>query len=100
MGDGGCQNCFQVLGIPLTPHVRREPKDSRSQLSPWTRVESAQSTLIASESYRRKMQGLVLRDLSFIVLQFGSCEWRLFVQHSFRMELRNGLRDLTAFAER
>ena len=67
----------------------------------------------ANESYRRdsnhlrslavkspsKTQKLVLIALSFFAPQFGSRDWRSFAQHSFHVELRNGLRELTAFAE-
>ena len=41
----------------------------------------------------------VLIDPAFVVVRFESCDWRLFLQHSFHVELRNGLRELTAFAE-
>ena len=43
-------------------------------------------------------------DWSFVAFcslccDFGSRDWRSFVQHSVHMELRNGLREFTAFAE-
>ena len=67
----------------------------------------------ASESYRcdsnrkrslavispSETQKLVLIDPAFVVLRFESRDWRSFVEHSFHVELRNGLRELTAFAE-
>ena len=41
----------------------------------------------------------VLIDPTFVVPRFGSRDWRSFVQHSFHVELRNGLQKLTALAE-
>ena len=40
-----------------------------------------------------------LTDLAFVVPRFESRDWRSFVEHSFHVELQNGLRELTAFAE-
>ena len=47
-----------------------------------------------------KTQKLVLVDPAFVALRFESRDWRSLVQHSFHVELQNGLRELTAFAER
>ena len=33
------------------------------------------------------------------MLRFGSHDWRLLIEHSFHVELRNGSQELTAFAE-
>ena len=68
---------------------------------------------IASESYRSdsnhkrslasylpvKTHNLVLVDLAFAALRFESRDWRSLVYYSFHVDLRNGLRELTAFAE-
>ena len=48
----------------------------------------------------KKTQKLVLIGSAFVVPQFEARDWRSFVQRSFYVELRNGLRELTAFAER
>ena len=72
---------------------------------------------IASESYRRdsnrvrrrsylppppkkKEYPLVLIDPAFVALRFESRDWRSLVWYSFHVELRNGLGELIAFAER
>ena len=47
-----------------------------------------------------KTQNLVLVDPAFVALRFESLDWRSLVQYSFHVELQNGLRELTAFAER
>ena len=47
----------------------------------------------------QKTQNLVLVDPAFLALRFESRDWRLLVWHSFHVDLRNGLRELTAFAE-
>ena len=44
-------------------------------------------------------QNSVLVDPVFVVLQFALCDWRSCTQHSFYVELRNGFRELTAFAQ-
>ena len=36
---------------------------------------------------------------ALVVPRFESGDWRSLVQHSFHVELWNGLRELTAFAE-
>ena len=46
-----------------------------------------------------KTQNLVLVDPAFVALRFESRDWRSLVQYSFHVDLRNGLRELTAFAE-
>ena len=46
-----------------------------------------------------KAQNLVLVDPAFVALRFESCDWRSLVWYSFHVEVRNGLRELTAFAE-
>ena len=72
------------------------------------------SGLPTSESYRcdsnrqrslavispPETQKLVLTGPAFVVLRFESRDWRSLVQYSFHVELRNGLRELIAFAER
>ena len=46
-----------------------------------------------------KTQKSVLVDLAFVVPPFKSGDWHPFVQCSFHVELRNGLRELTTFAD-
>ena len=46
-----------------------------------------------------KTQDLVLMGAAFVVLRFESRDWRSLGQYSFHVELRNGLRELAAFAE-
>ena len=45
-----------------------------------------------------KIEKLVLIVPAFVVLRFELCDWRSFVQHSFHVELRNALQELTALA--
>ena len=47
-----------------------------------------------------KTKKLVLVDPAFAAQRFESRDWRSLVQYSFHAELRNGLRELTALAER
>ena len=47
-----------------------------------------------------KTQRLVLAGPAFVVPRFESRDWRSLVQHSFHVELQNGLRELTRLAER
>ena len=66
-------------------------------------IAAIRSTSVRSRSDRSylppKPQNLVLIDLAFVVLRFESRDCRSLVQYSFHMDLRNGLRELTAFAE-
>ena len=47
-----------------------------------------------------KTQNLVQTDPACVALRFEWRNWCSFVQHSLHVELRNGLRELTAFDER
>ena len=46
-----------------------------------------------------QIKKIVLIDLAFVALRFELRDWHSFVRQSFHVELRYGLRELTAFNE-
>ena len=46
-----------------------------------------------------KTQNLVLVDPAFVALRFEPRDWRSLLEYSFDVNLGNGLRELTVFAE-
>ena len=64
-------------------------------------IAAIQITSVRWRSYLPlKTHKLVLVGRAFVALRFESCHWLSLVQYSFHVELWNGLRELTAFAER
>ena len=103
-GFGVCTAPFE-WGEMTHTHTHTHTLDGRNRARVIAGLLARVITAIRIASARRsylppKSQKLVLTDPAFVALRFESRDWRSLVQQSFHMELRNGLRELIAFAER
>ena len=87
----GLTQFVQSLGWAKTCIVNRRVLES---------VAPIQITSICWRPHLPEAQELVLIDPALVSLRFESRDWRSFVQHSVSVEMQNGLRELTALAER
>ena len=102
--------CTPFYAAPPYPQKEalHSPAPSAPQTSLLTGLGSCRPPLSPSKNPLRaycsylppKTQTLDLTDPAFVVLRFESRNWRSLVEHSFHVELRNGLQELAAFAER
>ena len=87
-------------GVEIPTKEKSVPRDSYCRTASESyRCDSDRQRSLEVRSPPNKLK-FVLADPAFVVLRFESRDWRSLVQHSFHVELRNGLRELTAFAER
>ena len=114
-GPGGPGKSFLDSFSNVAPEGPNDPCSGQKFLQSYGSLDGRNRAIVIAEALARvivairiasvhwrsylppEAQKLVLtRDPAFVVLRFGSRDWRPFVQHSFHVELRNGLREMTS----